>query len=158
MSGGLGAAPAGGAAWAAAGVLDDEEAEAEAALGLVGGQIRDGKWEDTLEAEIVKLQAAYGVLAVPVTGGLVLNMVSWVVGIVLVTMACVVVVAVSTVDFQPTTASLMLSGLPSFILSLIQLFIPKVRYPSSELETSPPIEFPRATNPSGRVRSTCWRT
>jgi hypothetical protein len=40
----------------------------------------------------------------------------------------------------------MTSGSRPFIFPLIQFFILKVRYPSAEVETSPRIEFPRATN------------
>jgi hemerythrin len=126
---------------------DDEDAEAERAMGFVRNAVEDVKWEGRFDGAVQKLQAAYKQLPVPITGRFVLYIGLDFAVLLGIGVALICVVIFTVLGYAPTSSTIIISNSRLFILADVYYFAIRAVYPCVELENSPVIELPRSTNP-----------
>ncbi|KAH7830600.1 uncharacterized protein MONOS_691 [Monocercomonoides exilis] len=126
---------------------DSEESEKYKQMGFVRNAVDDTAWEEGMEKEIEKLEAAYKQLPSPVTGVIIVTSVlSVLLGVA--TIASTVVLVIFYVEsFKPTSANIILSGMRASILFQIQYLLSTILQPIPILKTDQSITFPSSRNP-----------
>ncbi|KAH7817482.1 uncharacterized protein MONOS_7384 [Monocercomonoides exilis] len=126
---------------------DSEESEKNKLMGLVRNAVEDAAWEEQMEKEIEKHEAAYKQLPSPITTKIkVAIILSAALGVVT-TAATITLVCVYVTKFKPTSANIILSGMRASILFQIQFLLTSILQPIPMLKTDQSIFFPRSYNP-----------
>ncbi|KAH7827138.1 uncharacterized protein MONOS_12628 [Monocercomonoides exilis] len=126
---------------------DAEESEKNKQLGLIRNAVEDAAWEEQMEKEIEKHEAAYKQLPNPVTKAIMITTaLSTILGVVTIAVT-IALVCYYVTDFKPTSANVILSGMRASILFQIQFLLTSILQPVPVLKTDQRIFFPRSYNP-----------
>ncbi|KAH7818543.1 uncharacterized protein MONOS_3782 [Monocercomonoides exilis] len=134
---------------------DTEEAEKSRQMGLIRNAVEDAAWEEGMEKEMEKLEAAYKQLPSPVTPTiLVTTVLSAVLGVVTIG-TTIALVCIFVNSFKPTSANIILSGMRASILFQIQYLLLTVLQPLALLKTDQSVTFATSHNPILNSSSHC---
>ncbi|KAH7820960.1 uncharacterized protein MONOS_11592 [Monocercomonoides exilis] len=134
---------------------DLEESEKDKQRGLIRNAVDDAAWEEQVEKEIEKHEAAYKQLPRPISK-LVVFTVCFSTFIGTATIVSTDVVACYYVaDYKPTSANIIVSGMRASILFQIHFLLTSILQPIPMLKTDQSITFPTSSNPVMHNSSHC---
>ncbi|KAH7818916.1 uncharacterized protein MONOS_15451 [Monocercomonoides exilis] len=134
---------------------DNEEIERARQMGMIRNAVEDAAWEEQMEKDIEKHEAAYKQLPKPVTAKIRVPIFLFVILGLCAVFVTVILTITYVAGFKPISANIILSGMRASILFQIQFLLISVLQPLPLLKTDQSITFPRANNPVMHNSSHC---